>query len=183
MSHEPSMEEILSSIKKIIAEDGDKGTSGPRLRRAVAREEAVAPAAVTGEIDVLELTEAVHEAEIESVVVPITPPAPAPIQMRPVAALTTALPPKIDKPFEAPMAQPSDEMILAEESASASRNAFAQITKVKAKTAESMDPTHNAIEAMVADLLRPMLKDWLDANLPRVVEKMVAKEIARLREE
>jgi cell pole-organizing protein PopZ len=73
-------------------------------------------------------------------------------------------------------------MILAEASAAASRNAFAQISKTKAPALPA-DPGHSAIEAMVADLVRPMLKDWLDANLPRVVEKMVAKEIARLREE
>ena len=36
------------------------------------------------------------------------------------------------------------------------------------------------IEAMVRDLLRPMLKEWLDANLPDLVEGMVAKEIARI---
>jgi hypothetical protein len=29
-------------------------------------------------------------------------------------------------------------------------------------------------------MLRPMLREWLDANLPRLVESMVAKEIARI---
>jgi len=36
------------------------------------------------------------------------------------------------------------------------------------------------IEAMMRDLLRPMLKEWLDENLPAVVERMVEKEIARV---
>lgn len=36
------------------------------------------------------------------------------------------------------------------------------------------------IEAMVRDMLRPMLKDWLDENLPAVVERMVEKEISRV---
>jgi len=29
-------------------------------------------------------------------------------------------------------------------------------------------------------MLRPMLKDWLDSNLPTMVEGMVAREIARI---
>lgn len=36
------------------------------------------------------------------------------------------------------------------------------------------------IESMVRDMLRPMLKQWLDENLPAVVERMVEKEIARV---
>jgi cell pole-organizing protein PopZ len=33
---------------------------------------------------------------------------------------------------------------------------------------------------MVRDMLRPMLKDWLDSNLPNIVEAMVAREIERI---
>jgi cell pole-organizing protein PopZ len=36
------------------------------------------------------------------------------------------------------------------------------------------------IEGLVRDMLRPMLKEWLDENLPAVVERMVEKEIARI---
>jgi cell pole-organizing protein PopZ len=35
------------------------------------------------------------------------------------------------------------------------------------------------IEDMMRDMLRPMLKEWLDENLPAVVERMVEQEIAR----
>lgn len=37
-----------------------------------------------------------------------------------------------------------------------------------------------SLEGLTRDLLRPMLKDWLDANLPSLVEAMVAKEIERI---
>ncbi len=178
MSHEPSMEEILSSIKKIIAEDGDK-PSVPRLRRAASRDDAGITAAAPTEIDVLELTDAVNEAEAESVAEPTVVAVPEPVIARPVASLTSA---RIEKPLETPPQPVSEDMILAEASATASRNAFAQINKAKTQALPT-DPTHNAIEAMVSDMIRPMLKEWLDANLPRVVEKMVAKEIARLRED
>ncbi|WP_449395619.1 DUF2497 domain-containing protein [Devosia riboflavina] len=36
------------------------------------------------------------------------------------------------------------------------------------------------IENMVREMLRPILKEWLDENLPSVVERMVEKEISRV---
>jgi cell pole-organizing protein PopZ len=36
------------------------------------------------------------------------------------------------------------------------------------------------LEDLVRDMLRPMLKSWLDANLPDLVERMVRAEIERL---
>ena len=36
------------------------------------------------------------------------------------------------------------------------------------------------LEAVVREMLRPMLKDWLDRNLPELVESMVTREIARI---
>ncbi|WP_323015284.1 DUF2497 domain-containing protein [Devosia sp.] len=36
------------------------------------------------------------------------------------------------------------------------------------------------IESLMRDMLRPMLKEWLDENLPAVVERLVEKEIARI---
>jgi cell pole-organizing protein PopZ len=36
------------------------------------------------------------------------------------------------------------------------------------------------IEALMREMLRPMLKDWLDEHLPAVVERMVEKEISRI---
>ena len=38
----------------------------------------------------------------------------------------------------------------------------------------------NTLEDLVRELLKPMLRSWLDDNLPPLVERMVAKEIARL---
>ena len=37
-----------------------------------------------------------------------------------------------------------------------------------------------SLESMVRDMLRPMLANWLDVNLPPMVEKMVSAEIARI---
>lgn len=37
-----------------------------------------------------------------------------------------------------------------------------------------------SLEGLVREMLRPMLAEWLDANLPGMVEKMVKAEIARI---
>ena len=38
----------------------------------------------------------------------------------------------------------------------------------------------DTLEGLVREMLKPMLRDWLDANLPDLVEAMVAREIARI---
>jgi cell pole-organizing protein PopZ len=38
----------------------------------------------------------------------------------------------------------------------------------------------NTVEAMVAEMLRPLLKDWLDNNLPGIVQAAVQKEVERI---
>jgi cell pole-organizing protein PopZ len=37
-----------------------------------------------------------------------------------------------------------------------------------------------SLEGLVRDMLRPMLAEWLDRNLPGMVERMVKAEIARI---
>jgi len=37
-----------------------------------------------------------------------------------------------------------------------------------------------SLEDIVRELMRPMLKDWLDENLPGVVERVVRKEVQKL---
>lgn len=111
------MEEILASIKRIIAED------------------APAPAVASP----------VGEAVLE-----LGAPAPAP-------------PP------------PADALISGATEA-ATREALAALATV------GIDPHAgtNTLDGLVRELLRPMLKQWLDAHLPEIVERLVAREVARL---
>jgi uncharacterized protein len=46
----------------------------------------------------------------------------------------------------------------------------------------SIDPRApgNTLDGLVREMLRPMLKEWLDANLPDLVERIVAREVARV---
>jgi uncharacterized protein len=125
---EPSMEAILSSIKKIIAED-DRAT--PRVRRASApREEKVA---ASTEDDILELTETADELLDDSKAQSLA---------QSFSVLKT-----LAEPGVAPQIVRSGE---------------------------------TSLEGLTRELLRPMLKDWLDSNLPQMVEALVAKEIERI---
>jgi cell pole-organizing protein PopZ len=45
------------------------------------------------------------------------------------------------------------------------------------ETVRKHEPT---LEDVVRETLRPMLKSWLDENLPRVVERMVQAEVERI---
>jgi len=37
-----------------------------------------------------------------------------------------------------------------------------------------------SIDGMVNDIMRPLIKEWLDNNLPKIVEKVVSEEIKRV---
>ncbi len=38
----------------------------------------------------------------------------------------------------------------------------------------------NTVEGLIRELLRPMLRQWMDQNLPTLVERLVEAEIERL---
>ena len=70
-------------------------------------------------------------------------------------------------------AKPTPEGLLSPEATAAIGSAFNTLTE----TVKKHEPT---LEDVVRETLRPMLKSWLDENLPRVVERMVQAEIARV---
>jgi cell pole-organizing protein PopZ len=141
-SSEPSMEEILASIKRIIADDEPGAFARGRPLRAVPEPEDELAAASPAE-DVLELREPIAEA-------------PAPV--------TTA------------KAGPVDP-ILSDRVAEASREKLEALSRLVVKPQVSGSDT---LEGLVRDMLKPMLRDWLDQNLPQLVEQIVAREIARI---
>src|SRR3546814_2298658 len=69
--------------------------------------------------------------------------------------------------------------LLSHETAAASRHSLAALS---ALIIRADDAPSNTLEGLIRDMLRPMLREWLDANLPELVQKMVAQEIARLTE-
>lgn len=155
MTKEPSMEEILSSIKRIIAEEGEEAIQ-PAPRRG--RMETPAEIAVPSPIEeILELTQEIVEEEAVA-------PAPKPVAAPKVAARPAA-------------ATPEAASILSVESEIAARQSLSALSSMLVNPTGGGD---NTLDGLVRAMLRPMLKEWLDARLPTLVEDMVAKEIARI---
>ena len=78
-------------------------------------------------------------------------------------------------PQPAPVAaQPADPIVSAA-AAGAAASAFAGLTAAARTPGDA-----RSLEDIVRELLRPMLKDWLDANLPGIVEREVRAEVERI---
>ena len=69
------------------------------------------------------------------------------------------------------------DRLMSDNAAQASRSAFAALTQLQVRAEAGQE---NTLEGLVADLLRPMLREWLDRELPSMVERMVAAEIGRV---
>jgi cell pole-organizing protein PopZ len=130
---EPSMEDILASIKKVIAEEKELRTVVP------AAEEPREEPALTPEVpadDILELDE------------PLAPP-------------VDLGPPLLDQ-----------------EAAETTRHSLEMLSTVASTVPPA--PTVNPLEEVIREMLRPILKQWLDEHLPRLVDEHVKREISRI---
>lgn len=159
MSREPSMEEILSSIRRVIARDDAAREAGLEARFGESAASADAD-------DILELTEAAPDA-------PLAPDMSADRDSAEHAPQMT----------EPPVAD-SDEL-LSPDSAAAARQSLAQLDQALAgdgadAVAAPAAAAGLTVEALAEAALKPMLQQWLDAHLPAMVERLVAQEIARI---
>ena len=170
VQNEPSMEDILASIKRIIADDGITAPGAAKARPA--RVNRTGP---VRQADPPPVADAAQDAEPEEAeILELTEAMPQPRETAPIpeAAISEAV-------FsEAPPSPPAHpEEIVSHDTASASRQALAALSAMIVKPAPGVD---NSLEGLVREMLRPMLKEWLDSKLPEVVEEMVSKEIARI---
>jgi len=151
--HEPSMEEILASIRSILAEERDPlRATGYSSRRAV-RPTPASPVvhSKNSQTEKAASQPAWHDEASIKADAPSRPP-----EAEPAASATE------DEPLTSPETQ---EQVMA---------AFATLSAgLRARSAE-------LAEAMVRELIRPMLKAWLDENLPGVVERLVRAELNRI---
>ena len=169
------MEEILASIRRIIADDQDvpKPAPGPAAKPAAAAPEPI-------EEDVLELAEVAQSVKLTNRPLPQEPPeidfrevAEAPFEPEPAEF---APPPRAPEP---PPAPPARELGAAEELLSHSTHAaVGQAFNMLAHTV--LTSNARTLEDLVREMLRPMLKNWLDDNLPTIVERLVRAEIERV---
>ena len=175
---EPSMEEIIASISRIIT---DEKTSVEPVRP------------VPGEkSEILELTEVVDE---DGSVRRVAPEAGGSDRRHtgssaganPAAANPTARGGPGALPSEAevePRLEPGRERILSSATSGAAAAAFAQLGALpRERRREGELPlggVDRTLEDIVRDMLRPLLQTWLDENLPGIVERLVREEIARV---
>ncbi len=144
VNKEPSMEEILSSIKRIISEDKVvdvrpiAASEPPRSFRKA-------------DDNVLELT-----------------------------VKDTA--PRDTKGDTASETSDQNERLIDESKLQAMRASLSNLATAKkpVQESETVPAGGTSLEELTRDLLRPMLKQWLDDNLPAMVEELVAREVARI---
>lgn len=128
VAREPSMEDILASIKRVIAEEKEIRAAAPPSEPD------------TEEEDVLELDES------------MTAPPPAPIDLGP--------------------------LLMEDDVADESRHRLEELASVAASAPPP--PQVNPLEELVREMLRPILKQWLDDHLPNIVDEHVKREIHRI---
>ena len=167
---DPSMEEILASIRRIISEEpareqpkrvlpASRFGNEPSLRSG----EGTMPAQARPE-DVLKSIETADLAMALSVAKP-APPAP-----KDGAAAPTAQPSRQANPTGRPLYA----SVVSPGTSSAAADSFGRL-------AQAVQPADTrSMEGFVEDLLRPMLQSWLDENLPALVERLVRQEIERV---
>ncbi|MGI4775361.1 MAG: DUF2497 domain-containing protein [Janthinobacterium lividum] len=75
----------------------------------------------------------------------------------------------------------SNEPLISESTLSETSNFFKQFARTARATAQETKKVKSlTMEEMVAQMMRPQLKIWLDKNLPLLVKELVEKEIKKL---
>jgi cell pole-organizing protein PopZ len=87
-------------------------------------------------------------------------------------------PNSVELPAAVPNAPPTvpPPTLVSQQTQDASQRALAALSGL------NIDPDAgaNTLDGLVREMIRPMLKDWLDAHLPELVERLVAREVARI---
>lgn len=163
---EPSMDDILASIRKILNED-DGGAPPPAPVAVAAAEE---PLVLTPDM----LVDGPEPAEV--VLDDAWPERPEPIQAAPQAQ------PAPQAPYAPPAPPLGDDALLAPAAAAAAGASLGQLLRAVSqdRNATILRSANPSIEDVVREEMRPMLKEWLDNHLPGIVERAVQAEIERV---
>jgi cell pole-organizing protein PopZ len=158
---EPSMEDVLASIRRIL--DEGKG--------AEAAEEAAEPAADGGE--------ATEEVFLLAPEMMVEEPAPLPDPPEPADMIIEEPAPMADMTEEDSPAE-STVPLLAPEAQTAASSSLGELVRALTERQTQIYRTGPTLEDLVREEMRPMLKSWLDTNLPPMVERLVRDEIERV---
>lgn len=164
LAGEPSVDEILDSIKKVIARDDRASVTARQLPSLNSALQAGAGTLhPQDDDDVLDLAVAARflsDDEVE----PHAPPAPA--NSAPASSAVD--------PETAPLVTAGSRAAMRESLAALAMMAEPPASPQIVRSGET------SLEAMARELLRPALAAWLDQHLPAMVERLVATEIARI---
>ena len=156
---EASVEEILESIKKVIARDNRVGALEARRRRMlVSEDDAAQPAPLARTHKVRDAEEVLDLSEME---VEAEEPARKPVMPMDLAEETPLIADQVRDAMQENLA------------------ALAMLAEPPARP-QIVRSGETSLEGLTRELLRPMLAEWLEANLPAMVEGLVQAEIARI---
>lgn len=195
---EPSMEDILASIRRILSEDeeAEEAPAPAEPDPEPAPEEAAEPE--EEELDMAAAMEADPEPEPEPAPEPEPEPEPEPIPEPEPAPMPVAAPPPPPPPAAAPMPSlegnileltqqmiaqlPPDigagDPILSQGASANSTDALQELAKaLLSKRDIAIGNRDLTLEGLIREILRPLLREWLDQNLPYLIERLVKKEI------
>ena len=166
---EPSVEEILDSIKKVIARDNRaiaasrstarRETPAPEMRGTLRNEDKIPGGELPEPVDAEEAEEILDLGEVSEMV------------------------DEDDDGFDEDASFDDLEEALtnagAAESMRQSLSALAMLAEPGRKP-QIVRQGETSLEGLVREMLRPMLAQWLDTHLPEIVERQVKAEIARI---
>lgn len=171
---EPSIEEILASIRQIISDDDEEEVSAPDEPQdnTPAEPDLVSEPDAPAEAgdDIVELTDKVDE-EPE----PPAEPESVEIDMRDLEEEITEAEPESEPEPIARRVEDDLESILTGNAENAAYEGFAELAR---KTA--VEHGGITLEEIVRTELKPLLRGWLDKNLPSMIERLVQEELERV---
>lgn len=153
---DPSMEDILASIRRILSEDEIAAGAAPMPQAAPEPDETLGS-------DVLVLDPAM--------MVPETPP---------TAVAPLPDPSPVQEPKARPAVVPPQTLVAPEAAAAAAVSVGSLVRTLAAERTMQVRNGGPTIEDIVREELRALLKEWLNANLPPMVERLVRAEIERV---
>jgi uncharacterized protein len=153
---EPTMEEILASIRKIISEEQTPDRPGPVL------------SATPHQLAMDEDDEDDVALSLETV---------DPDAVRPMVRASTDVLELTDIAERMARGAANSDRLISEQT---EEQTAQRLNVLSGMMVRDYDGASNTLEALVRDMLKPMLKTWLDAHLPEIVDRIVAREIQRI---
>ena len=209
---EPSMEEILASIRRIISEDGEEEgtaeTAPEEVAEAEPAQEEPAPEPEPEE-EVLELTDEIQddgtvvnlktgeeideeptvetEEEVELEMIDAEEEPEPERELEPEDEPEPEAEPELvaEPALEDAVAAEATERLVSDMPGMESVSTLSGLAAAVDSHRRAVDPSigPRTIEDLVKEVMRPMIKEWLDDNLPSLVERLVSREIERLTRE